>query len=142
MRVIGLDVGENTIGVAVCDELGITAQGITTVPRTSLRKDIGKVRKYAQEYGTTDIVVGLPRNMNGSEGSQCAVVRAFASELTKAMPQLAIHWQDERLTTVSATRALLEADVSRAKRHQVVDKMAAVLILQGYLDALNNTKKG
>ncbi|NLD11191.1 Holliday junction resolvase RuvX [Aminicella lysinilytica] len=140
MRKIGLDVGDRTVGIAVSDPLGITAQGVTTLDRVGIRKDTGKVLDLVREYDCDGIVIGLPLSMNGTDSEQTGKVREFGTMLenkmrSTAMKGIEIIWQDERLTTVQAERVLVEADVSRKKRKQVIDKQAAVLILQSYLDA-------
>jgi len=133
MRVMALDVGTKRIGVALSDPLKITAQGLETFQRTTLEEDIKGLWKLIDEHEVSQLVVGLPKNMDGSEGFKVEEVRQFAADLT-AERKIDIVWVDERLTTVSAERALLEADVSRKNRKKVVDKMAAVIILQSYLD--------
>ena len=140
MRKIGLDVGDRTVGIAVSDPLGITAQGVTTLDRVGIRKDTGKVLDLVREYDCDGIVIGLPLSMNGTDSEQTGKVREFGTMLenkmrSTAMKGIEIIWRDERLTTVQAERVLVEADVSRKKRKQVIDKQAAVLILQSYLDA-------
>lgn len=140
MRKIGLDVGDRTVGIAVSDPLGITAQGVTTLDRVGIRKDTGKVLDMVREYDCDGIIIGLPLNMNGTDSEQTGKVREFGTMLenkmrSTAMKGIDIIWQDERLTTVQAERVLVEADVSRKKRKQVIDKQAAVLILQSYLDS-------
>ena len=134
MRTMGLDYGDKTIGVAVSDLLGLTAQGIEVIRRASPQHDLDHLRRLIGEYEVTEIVVGLPKNMNGSTGPRGELCQEFAAQLTETF-NLPVRLWDERLTTVSATRTLLEADVSRKKRKQVVDKIAAVLILQGYMDS-------
>ncbi|MCY9592676.1 Holliday junction resolvase RuvX [Paenibacillus chitinolyticus] len=134
MRTMGLDYGDKTIGVAVSDLLGLTAQGIEVIRRASPQHDLDHLRRLIGEYEVTEIVVGLPKNMNGSIGPRGELSQEFAAQLTETF-NLPVRMWDERLTTVSATRTLLEADVSRKKRKQVVDKIAAVLILQGYMDS-------
>lgn len=131
-RVMSVDIGEKRIGVAVSDMLGITAQGVETYTRTG-QDDAGYIANKAKELGATTIVAGLPLNMNGSEGPSAEKARAFMCEVEKH--GMKVVFQDERLTTVSAERTLLEADMSRKKRRQVVDKLAAVYILRAYLDA-------
>jgi putative Holliday junction resolvase len=132
MRIAALDVGEARIGVAVSDELGITAQGIGVVRRVGGQRDLEALQAMLLPYTPTRLVVGLPLNMNGSEGPQAVKVRAFAERVATHLG-LPLEFWDERLTTVAAERALLEADVSRRRRRDVVDKVAASLILQGYL---------
>ncbi|OIQ58534.1 putative holliday junction resolvase [Moorella thermoacetica] len=135
MRIMGLDVGTKTIGVALSDPLGWTAQGLTTIRRRSLAADLAALKELVRRYGVEELVVGLPRNMNGSLGPQAEAVRAFARRL-QAEVGLPVHFFDERLTTVAAGRVLLEADLSRRRRRQVIDQVAATYILQGYLDRL------
>jgi putative Holliday junction resolvase len=138
-RKIALDVGDRTIGIAVSDPLGITAQGITTLERVGIRKDTGKVLDMVKEYDCDTIVMGLPLSMSGQDSEQTQKVREFRTMLenkmrSTGMKGIQVVWQDERLTTVQAERVLIEADVSRRKRKQVIDKQAAVVILQTYLD--------
>jgi putative Holliday junction resolvase len=135
MRILGLDVGDRTIGVAVCDPLGLTAQGITTVKRKNEALDIEEIVKICKEYNVESIVSGLPKNMNGTIGPQGEKVQKFCEKLKETL-DLPIKMWDERLTTVAANRAMLEGDLSRAKRKKIVDKIAAIYILQGYLDSL------
>ncbi|MNC19884.1 putative Holliday junction resolvase [compost metagenome] len=134
MRWMGLDYGDRRIGVALSDELGWTAQGHTVLERRKPEDDMEKLRRIAEEYNVTDIVVGLPKNMNGSIGPRGELCQVFAEEL-RANLGLPVFMWDERLTTVAAEKTLLSADVSRKKRKQVIDKMAAAIILQGYMDA-------
>lgn len=133
IRIMGLDYGDKTIGVAVSDEFGWTAQGVETIRRKKPEDDLTRLGEIIQQYDVTEIVVGLPKNMNGTIGSRGEICMAFARTLEETL-QLPVHLWDERLTTVSAQRTLIEADVSRKKRKLVIDKMAAVLILQGFLD--------
>lgn len=130
---MGLDIGDKTIGVACSDLMGITAQGITTIRRESKKKDLDELKKIISEQNVYKIVSGLPKNMNGDIGPQGEKVIKFCDILKEELG-LEIEFWDERLTTVAAHRTLIEADVSRKKRKQVVDKLAAVIILQGYLD--------
>ncbi len=134
MRILGLDVGSKTIGVAVSDELNLIAQGVTTLKRKGLRLDIEDLLRMIEEFKVEKVVVGLPKNMNGSLGPSAKMVLSLVEELKKFVDLPIITW-DERLSTVAAQKALLEADVSRKKRKQVIDKVAALLILQGYLDS-------
>ncbi len=137
MRILGLDVGERTIGVAISDPLGYTAQGITTIRRKNLAIDIAEIKKICDEYSVETILMGLPKNMNGTIGPS----GEKAIELSKVLEEelkLPVKLWDERLTTVAAHKAMLEADLSRAKRKKIVDKIAAIYILQGYLDSLSN----
>ncbi|MBQ1335712.1 MAG: Holliday junction resolvase RuvX [Selenomonadaceae bacterium] len=135
-RYLALDVGDATVGIAVSDLLGLTAQGVETIRRKRLADDLGRLQELMAQYETKSLVIGLPRNMNGTQGERCDVVRGFAEEIKKAVPDVEIEFWDERLSTVAASRSLLEADLSRRKRRKVIDKMAAVFILQGYLDRL------
>lgn len=134
MRTMGLDYGDRNIGVAVSDAFGWTAQGVETVGRRRDGGEFDRIEEIVREYEVSEIVVGLPKNMNGSIGPRGDISIAFAEQLRQKLG-LPVHLWDERLTTVSAERTLLEADVSRKKRKQVIDKMAATLILQNYLDS-------
>lgn len=133
MRILGLDVGDKTIGVAVSDPLGWTAQGVTVIRRTSLNTDLEELKKLIQEYQVTKLVVGLPRRTDGSYGPETEKIYKFGGELERVLA-LPVEYSDERFSTVAAERILLEGDVSRAKRRQVIDKVAATVILQAYLD--------
>lgn len=137
MRILGLDVGDKTIGVAVSDPLGFTAQGICTIRRKGLNVDIDEVNKYVVEYGCELIVLGLPKNMNGTIGPSGEKVLKLADKIREKINIKVDTW-DERLTTVAAHRAMLEGDLSREKRKKIVDKLAAMYILQGYLDRMSN----
>lgn len=139
MRILALDVGDKTIGVAVCDELKLTAQGVEVIRRTTLPRDFARLKELVSQYQVGLIVVGLPKNMNGTIGPRGELVKKFAQDMTKAIPDVEVAFWDERLSTVAAEKSLIAADVSRAKRRQVIDKMAAVFILQGYLDSLSRT---
>ncbi|MDR7315105.1 Holliday junction resolvase RuvX [Brevibacillus nitrificans] len=133
-RLLGLDVGDKTIGVAVSDELGWTAQGVETIKRQSKEKDFARLQELIAQYQVGAIVVGLPKNMNGTIGPRAEMCQSFG-KLLQEKTSLPVHMWDERLTTMAAERMLISADVSRQKRKTVIDKMAATLILQGYLDA-------
>lgn len=143
-KIMGLDVGDATIGVAISDALLLTAQGRETIRRVSLKEDIGKLIHYISEENIGTIVVGLPKNMNNTIGPQAEKTLAFVKKLEKRIQfserlqgqSVVIVMWDERLTSIAAERAMLEADMSRAKRRKIIDKMAAVYILQGYLDSL------
>lgn len=132
-RVLGLDVGSRRIGVAVSDPLGITAQGLETLQRTTKRRDFEHLQRVIQEYDVREIVVGLPLRMSGAEGIQSHKMQVFAEELRKRF-RLPVHLWDERLTSVEANRLLREADLSIEKRGKAVDRMAATLILQGWME--------
>ncbi|MEG2353219.1 MAG: Holliday junction resolvase RuvX [Clostridium sp.] len=133
MRILGLDIGDKTIGIAVCDPLGYTAQGMMTIRRKTEEKDIVELKRICDEYSVETIVSGLPKNMNGTIGEQGNKVLAFC-EVIKKQLNLPVEMWDERLTTVAAHRLMIEADFSRKKRKGLVDKIAATYILQGYLD--------
>ena len=134
-----MDVGDATIGVAVSDQLGMIAQGLTTIERVGIRKDAGKVIDLIREYECDTVILGLPKNMDGSEGMQCDKVKEFKVMLenkmkSTGMGNITILFEDERLTTVMAEKVLITGDVRRNDRKKVIDKQAAVLILQSYLD--------
>lgn len=134
MRIMGLDVGDKRIGVAVSDQMAMTSQGIQTILRTEKKDEFAKIIQLIKDWEIEKIVVGLPRNMNGTYGPQAQKVKDFITELTDQYSLDVVYW-DERLTTVAAQKTLLEGNVSRKKRKQVVDKLAAVMILQGFLDS-------
>lgn len=137
---MGLDLGTKTIGVAVSDGLRGVATPLETVKRTKFTQDAARIREIAEGRGITGIVLGLPRNMDGSEGPRSQSTRAFARNLERVLP-LPIAFWDERLSTVAAERALLEADTSRARRKEVIDHVAASYILQGVLDRLSHLRQ-
>jgi len=134
VRILGLDVGEKTIGVAVSDPTGLIAQGRGVIRRTGGEDDLRKIKELAKECSAGLIVVGLPRNMNGTLGEQGKKILAFAEKLKEATGLPVQPW-DERLSTVAAERMLVGADLSRRRRKKVVDQVAAALILQNFLDA-------
>lgn len=141
MKKLALDVGDKTIGVAVSDPMLITAQGITTIERVGIRKDTGKVLDLIKEHDCDTVVIGLPKKLDGTDSIQTEKVYEFKTRLENklkgsGMGHIKLVYQDERLTTVMAEKVLIEADVSRSKRKKVIDKQAAVLILQSYLDTL------
>ncbi|MCQ2548112.1 MAG: Holliday junction resolvase RuvX [Clostridia bacterium] len=141
MRKIALDVGDKTIGVALSDELGITAYGLTTIERVGIRKDAGKVIDLIKEYDCDTVVVGLPLKLDGTDSPQTEKVREFKTMLENKMRSVAmggipIVWQDERFSTLEAQKVLIEADVSRKKRKEVIDKQAATIIMESYLNSL------
>jgi putative Holliday junction resolvase len=133
-RVLGLDVGARRIGVAISDGLGITAQGLATIQRRNKRTDLAALEKVIREHAVSEIVVGLPLRMSGAEGIQAEKMQLFAEELRKRF-KLPVHLWDERLTSAQANRLLRETEMSIKRRGEVVDQMAAVLILQGWMDA-------
>lgn len=141
MRILGLDVGDKTVGVAVSDPLGIIATGVTTIERVGIRKDTGKVIDYIKEYDCSLVVMGLPLSLDGSDSIQTEKVRAFRTMLENKLrssgAELAavkIIWQDERYSTVEAEEVLIEANMSREDRKKIIDRQAAIVILQRYLD--------
>ncbi|MCM3086654.1 Holliday junction resolvase RuvX [Bhargavaea ginsengi] len=138
MRVMGFDVGTKTVGVAVSDGLGWTAQGVETIriDEEAGEFGIGRIRELVNEYGVTSFVVGYPKNMNNTVGPRAEASERFADLLREEF-SLPVELYDERLTTMAAERMLISADVSRKKRKSVIDKMAAVMILQGWLDRKN-----
>lgn len=141
MRIMGLDIGTHTIGVAISDELGITAQGLKTVKRRSMEEDFKEIRTIIEHFKISKIVVGLPKNMDGTLGKQAGVVFQWIKDLKDRIQLPVVTW-DERLSTVGASKVLLEADLSRRKRKKVIDKVAAVLILQGYLSQSRKRNNG
>ena len=137
-RVIGLDVGSKRIGIAISDPFGWTAQPIMTLHRTELSADLAKINELIIKENAKSLVLGLPKNMDGTIGFQGEEVRAFSEELKTVIdPQISISFWDERLSSVAAERILIEGNVSRKKRKGVIDKMAAVVILQTYLDSVS-----
>ena len=139
MRSMSLDVGSRTIGIACSDALLMTAQGIETIRRTSLEKDFNRLQELITEYEVHELVVGMPKNMNGTKGERAEKTEEFVEKMKEVIDLPVTYW-DERLSTVMAERQLIAADVSRKKRKSVIDKMAAVVILQGYLDRLQINK--
>ncbi|HHU17432.1 MAG TPA: Holliday junction resolvase RuvX [Clostridiales bacterium] len=143
MKIIALDVGDKTIGIALSDELMLTAQGLMTIERVGIRKDTSKIIDLIREHNCDTVVIGLPKNLDGSSSIQTDKVYEFKTMLENKMRSLgmkdiSVVFQDERFTTLIAERVLIEADVNRKKRKEVIDKQAATLILQGYLDRLRN----
>lgn len=136
MRIMGLDVGSKTVGVALSDELGWTAQGLKTLHINEDKQEFGfeEIGQLISAYQVSQVVVGFPKNMNGTIGPRGEASRQYAAEIEQRFGVPAVLW-DERLTTMAAERILLEADLSRKKRKKVIDKMAAVMILQGFLDS-------
>ncbi|MBO5292357.1 MAG: Holliday junction resolvase RuvX [Lachnospiraceae bacterium] len=140
MRIMGLDFGSKTVGVAVSDELLITAQGIEIVRRkqeNKLRQTLARIEELIVEYGVEELVLGLPKNMDGSEGERVEKTKEF-QEMLERRTGLTVHTWDERLTTVAADKAMMEAGIRREERKEHVDRIAAVFILQGYLDYRRN----
>ncbi|MBS5511466.1 MAG: Holliday junction resolvase RuvX [Clostridium sp.] len=143
MRILGLDFGSKTVGVAVSDGLLLTAQGIETIERkdeSKLRKTCARIEELIAEYEVTEIVLGLPKNMNNTEGERVEKTKAFG-EMLERRTGLPVHYWDERLTTVAAEQILMESGVRRENRKAVIDKVAAGLILQGYLDCMRTKEE-
>ena len=139
-RIMGLDYGSKTVGVAVSDPLLITAQGLEIIRRkqeNKLRQTLARIEELAEEYGVGTIVLGLPKNMNNTEGDRVEKTRAFQEMLLRRTGLPVVLW-DERLTTVAADRAMIESGIRRENRKDYVDEIAAILILQGYLDYRGN----
>lgn len=144
MRIMGLDFGSKTVGVAVSDSLLLTAQGLEIIRRkeeNKLRRTLARIEELIVEYEVEEIVLGLPRNMNATEGTRVALTEEFKEKLERRTG-LPVHSWDERLTTVAADKAMMEAGIRREDRKEYVDKIAAALILQGYLDRRNRDKDG
>ncbi|MBQ1871396.1 MAG: Holliday junction resolvase RuvX [Lachnospiraceae bacterium] len=142
MRILGLDFGSKTVGVAVSDPLLITAQGVEIIRRdkpNKLRQTLARIEELCEQYEVSEIVLGYPKNMNNTEGDRCEKTNEFA-EMLKRRTELPVTLIDERLTTVMADRAMNEADMHGMDRKAVVDKLAAVFILQTYLDSRSNNK--
>lgn len=138
MRIMGLDYGSKTVGVAISDPLGFTAQGIETIDRkeeNKLRKTLARIEELAKEYQVETIVLGLPKNMNNTLGERAEKTLEFKEMLERRTGLPIVMW-DERLTTIEAERTLIESNVRRENRKKYIDKIAAVFILQGYLDSL------
>ena len=140
MKILGLDVGEKRIGIAISDELGWTAQGLKVLDRAGMEDDLGELKELVATAGVSEVVVGLPKNMDGSLGEGAQRVLSFVEKMEEFLSIPVILW-DERWSTAEATRLLIKADLSRKRRRKVVDKLAAVLILQGYLDSLSQNEK-
>ena len=143
MRIMGLDFGSKTVGVAISDALLITAQGIEIIRRkeeNKLRQTLARIEELIVEYEVEEIVLGMPKNMNATEGERVALTMEFKEKLERRTG-LPVHMWDERLTTVAADKAMMEAGIRRENRKEYVDMIAATLILQGYLDLRVNEKK-
>ena len=142
MRILGLDFGSHTVGVAVSDELGLTAQGVEIIRRKSpgkLRQTLARIEELASTYSVEKIVLGYPKNMNNTEGERCEKTREF-KDMLERRTNLPVELWDERLTTVAADMVMMESGIRREHRKEYVDKIAAMFILQGYLDFLRNQK--
>lgn len=141
MRILGLDFGDKTIGVAVSDPFGWTAQGVEIIRRdnpAAYKKSIRRLAELVEEYQAEEIVLGYPKNMDGSEGERCAKTNEFCERIKKRFPKMEVILWDERFSTIAAERSLREVGLNHDKRKSVIDKMAAVHILQGYLDSKQN----
>ena len=140
MRSLALDIGDKRIGVAVSDELGVTARGLFSINRKSLKQDTDSILEIAKEYGAKNIIAGLPLNLNGSDSVQTKKTRDFTEKLgnklrSSGMPDVKVILHDERFTTKIAENALIEADMRREKRKKIIDQQAAAIILQSWLDS-------
>ena len=135
MRAMSLDVGTKTIGIATSDLLWMIANGVETIRRTSVERDFARIGELIKEHEVSTLVVGYPKNMNGSIGERAQICEAFADELRTRFPQAKVVLWDERLSTVAAEKVLVDADMRRNKRKKIIDMMAAVVILQNYLDS-------
>lgn len=140
MRILGLDVGDKTLGVAVSDPLGIIATGVTTIERVGIRKDAGRILEYIKEFNCEKVVIGLPMNLDETDSIQTQKVREFRTMLENklkssgSLSKVSIEWQDERYSTIEAENILIEANMSREDRKKILDRQAAIVILQRYLD--------
>ena len=147
MRILGLDVGDKTVGVAVSDPLGIIATGVTTIERVGIRKDTGKVIDYIREYDCSTVVIGLPLNLDDSDSVQTEKVRDFRKMLENKLrssgplSRVKVVWQDERYSTAEAEEVLIDAGMSREDRKKIIDRQAAIVILQRYLDSMPAEEK-
>ena len=135
MRAMSLDVGTKTIGIATSDLMWMIANGVETIRRTSVERDFTRIGELIKEYEVSTLVVGYPKNMNGSIGERAQICEAFAEELRNRFPACKVVLWDERLSTVAAEKVLVDADMRRNKRKKIIDMMAAVVILQNYLDS-------
>jgi len=143
MRILGLDFGSKTIGVAVSDPFGWTAQGVEIIRRDqeeALKKSLTRLEELIKQYQVTKIVIGFPKNMNGTIGERGEKTLAFVEKLNSKFPSVETIMWDERLTTIAAEKMLISADMSRQKRKKVIDQIAATFILQGYLDSQSSNK--
>ncbi len=145
MRIIALDIGDRTIGVALSDELRITAKGLLTIDRISIRKDTGKILELIKEYECSAVVAGLPLNLDGSDSMQTVKTREFVMHLknklmSSGMGKIEVAFHDERYSTLIANKAMIEADLSRKKRKALIDMQSAVVILQDYLDIIRKNR--
>lgn len=142
LRILGLDYGDKTVGVAISDPFGWSAQGIEIIRRNSpeeYKQSLGRISELIEEYNVEKIVLGFPRNMNGTEGPRCEKTLAYKEKIEKRFQKIEVILWDERLSTVAADRYMMSAEMDHFERKKVIDKMAAVFILQGYLDSIRNT---
>ena len=135
MRAMSLDLGTKTIGIATSDLMWMIANGVETIRRTSVERDFTRIGELIKEHEVSTLVVGYPKNMNGSIGERAQICEAFAEELRNRFPACKVVLWDERLSTVAAEKVLVDADMRRNKRKKIIDMMAAVVILQNYLDS-------
>ena len=135
MRAMSLDVGTKTIGIATSDLMWMIANGVETIRRTSVERDFTRIGELIKEHEVSTLVVGYPKNMNGSIGERAQICEAFAEELRNRFPACKVVLWDERLSTIAAEKVLVDADMRRNKRKKIIDMMAAVVILQNYLDS-------
>ncbi|MBO5168291.1 MAG: Holliday junction resolvase RuvX [Phascolarctobacterium sp.] len=135
MRAMSLDVGTKTIGIATSDLMWMIANGVETIRRTSVERDFTRIGELIKEHEVSTLVVGYPKNMNGSIGERAQICEVFAEELRNRFPACKVVLWDERLSTVAAEKVLVDADMRRNKRKKIIDMMAAVVILQNYLDS-------
>lgn len=140
MRILGIDYGDNKIGIAMSDPFGWTAQGLETIKYKDIKLAIAKIKEIILKYDVDKIVVGMPKNMNGSNGIRVEKTKVFIDRLKEFFNKDIVEW-DERLSTVAAENILIAGDMRREKRKNVIDTVAASIILQGYLDFLSNSKK-
>ncbi|GFI61909.1 putative pre-16S rRNA nuclease [Clostridiales bacterium] len=138
MRILGLDLGDKTVGVAVSDELGITANGVEIIRRNNPsehRQSLGRLAEIIDQYGVDKIVLGYPKNLDNSEGIRCEKTKVYKEYLEKRFPKIPVILWDERFSTVGAENSMIEAGLRRDRRKGLIDKIAAVIILQGYLES-------
>lgn len=139
MRILGIDYGSKRLGLAMCDELGLTAQALTTITRKNRERDLKEIETVIKQYNVEKIVVGYPLRLDGTEGIQCEKVNKFVDILVSRFSLPIVKW-DETLSTKEAEQILIEANINRKKRKDVVDKIAAAIILQDYLDYVDRTR--
>lgn len=137
-RILGLDIGSKTIGVAVSDQLGWIAQGVTTIRRKSWNEDCELLMQLVQEYASKTIVIGLPKNMDGSVGKQAEYTYTIGKRIQDALPEIQIEYVDERLSTTIANQAMMASNLKAKKRKEIIDRQAAVVILQSFLERKRN----